>query len=194
MAAEYPVDEAFRNQTLGVLGDLYRKRSGAEGVRLLRRWPSVHVLSTIGVAVDHYEQGTFWPKLGSSLGITPDQTFTRAWGEAFLANLKSLGLPTFEDSGDAGTKYVGKILMHSGMPTTCLDDYFELIGSRRSKVAGLGSGEFVSWAATRAEQGQLHNLDMPVIRFLRYGGEFAADVTDRVFDLLDAVGAGGDGT
>lgn len=195
LAAEYPVEEDFRIQTLEVLGLLYRKREGsAERARLLRRWPSVHVLSTIGVAVDHYEHGTFWPKLGSLLGVSPDQTFTKVWGEAFLANLKRLDLPTFEGSGDAGTRFVGRILMHSGMPTACLDDYFDLIGSRRSKIAGLDSGDFVAWANARAEQGQLHSVDMPVVRFLRYGGEFAADVTDRVFDLLDAVAAGGDGS
>jgi hypothetical protein len=35
---------------------------------------------------------------------------------------------------------------------------------------------------------------MPVNRFLRFGGEFAIDVTDRVFELLDIVSAGGDGS
>lgn len=194
LAAEYPVDETSRIQTLEALGHLYKRANPAERARLLRRWPSVHVLSTIGVAVDHYEHGTFWPKLGSILGVTADQTFMKVWGEAFLANLKGLCLPTFEGSGDAGTKFVGRILMHSGMPTACLDDYFDLIGTRRSKIAGLGAAEFVSWAAARAEHGQLHNVDMPVARFLRYGGVFAADVTDRVFDLLDAVAAGGDGS
>lgn len=186
---------SHREQALSALGDLYRREyaSAARG-RVLRKWPSVHVLATTGVAADHYESGTFWPKLISLLGIYGDQAFHREWGEAFLANLSRLRLPTFEDDDDAGTKYVGRILMHSGMPTYCLRDFYRVVGERRSKVAGLQPDEFVSWAAARSAQRQLYNVDRPVARFLQYGGDYAVDVTSRAFDLLDAVAAGGDGS
>lgn len=185
-----------REQALGALGHMFQRQVGpAHRVKLLRRWPSVHILATSGVAADHYEAGTFWPKLITLLGVQGDQSFHREWGQAFLANLERLGLPTFNaEDDDAGSRYVGRILMHSGMPTYCLPDYYRLVGERRSKVPGLGPEEFASWASARAAQRQLYNVDMPVVRFLQRGGEFAVDVTSRSFDLLDAVAGGGDGS
>lgn len=195
LAAEYPVDVEFRAQTLECLGLLYRGAIDSRArARVLRRWPAVHVLSTTGVATDHYVAATFWPKLTTLIGTALDQTATREWGEAFLDNLSTLNLPTFDASDDAGTKYVGRILMHSGMPTLCLPDLYRLISERRNKVAGLSAADFVAWVSARATQKQLHNVAKPVARFLQYGNEFAVDVTDRAFDLLDAIAAGGDGT
>ena len=195
LAAEYPVDEQFREQTLACLGMLYRRETNPHArAQVLRRWPAVHVLSTTGVATDHYLGGAFSPKLAKLVGTPLDQAGTREWGEAFLDNLSTLDLPTFDASDDAGTGYVGRILMHSGMPTLCLADLYRLIGERRNKVAGLSASDFVDWVSARAAQKQLHNVAKPVARFLQYGNEFAVDVTDRAFDLLDALGAGGDGT
>ncbi len=147
-----------------------------------------------GVAADHYERGTFWPKLASVLGAGNDQVFHSEWGEAFLANLRRLRLPTFDDGdNEAGSKYVGRILIHAGMPTYCLGDFFKILTYKRSVVAGLTPEAFVSWAATRAASVGFQNVDVPVQRFLRYGREFAVDVADRAFDLVDAVAAGSAG-
>lgn len=184
-----------RAQALSALGsvvlrqpDLYHRR------RVLRRWPAVHVIATTGVAADHYESGTFWPKLRDLLGISGDQNFQREWGDAFLANLQRLALPTFAaEESDAGSKYVGRILMHSGMPTFCLRDFFRLTNERRGRSPGLQPQQFVAWAAGRAAAKQLYDVDKPVARFLQYGGDFASDVASRSFELLDVVASGGDG-
>jgi hypothetical protein len=187
------VEITQRERALKVLGGNCLQTRATERVALLRHWPAVHVLVTSGLAADHYESGTFWPALASQLDRELDQAFQRDWGTAFLANLRALGLPTFDDDSDAGTRYVGRILMHCGVPTYCLSDYYRLVLERRSRVAGINPEELVSWAGTRAAQDQLYGIDKPVARFLRYGGDFAVDVTDRVFDLLDAVAAGGSG-
>ena len=138
-------------------GRAFCRQSGPRAhLKLLKRWPSVHVLATAGVAADHYASGTFWPKLVALLGVRGDQAFHREWGGAFLENLEHLGLPTFRDDGsDAGTKFVGRILMHSGMPTYCLADFYRLVTERRRRTPGLSPEEFVAWAGTRASVGQL---------------------------------------
>lgn len=189
------IEVTHREEALQALGRLFASQYSPQArVRLLKRWPSVHVLATAGVAADHYASATFWPKLVALLGVSSDQALHREWGGAFLANLEYLGLPTFRDDGtDAGTKFVGRILMHSGMPTYCLPDFYRLITERRRRTPGLSPEEFVAWAATRGSVGQLPNVDKPVTRFLQYGGEFAIDVSGRAFDLLDAVAGGGDG-
>jgi hypothetical protein len=180
-----------REQALGAFGRLQSKLGpGAARDRMLRRWPAVHVLATAGVAADHYERGTFWPKLTSIVGVSPDPEFQKAWGEAFLDNLRRLQLPAFENDGDAGTRFVGRILLHAGMPTYCLADFFKILSWKRSSTAGLTPQEFVSWAAAKAAGSGFNSVDMPVQRFVRYGDEFAVDVVERSFELLDAVALG----
>jgi hypothetical protein len=180
-----------REQALEAFGRLQdRLGPGSARDRLFRRYPAVHVLATAGVAAEHYERATFWPKLIAILDIAPDLAFQSAWGDAFLDNLRKLGLPTFEKDGDAGSKYVGRILLHAGMPTYCLADFFRILSWKRSHTPGLTPEEFISWAAAKAAGSGFQNLDMPVQRFVRYGDEFAVDVADRSFELLDAVAAG----
>jgi len=183
-----------REEALAVLGERFsRLWPGMAAQRLLRRWPAVQVLATAGVAADHYARGTFWPKLARILNVNNTPQLQTAWGEAFLDNLTKLGLPTFDGDDDTGSKYVGRILLHSGMPTYCLTDYFRLIAQRRSRVPGLTPQDFVSWAAAKAEGSGLVDIDKPVQRFVRYGDEFAVDVADRSFELLDAVRGGAKG-
>ena len=191
LVAEVPIDSELTEQTLGVLGRIYRLRrpKGDQG-RFLQRWPAVQVLSTVGVATEHYAHGTFWPRLAELAGVDQDQNFQREWGTAYLENLATLGLPVFEDSDDAGSAYVGRILLHSGVPTYCLPDYMRLVQDRRRRSPGLDAESFVSWAV----EARLSNVDKPVVRFLKFGGEFAVDVSDRIFELMDVVATGGDGT
>ncbi len=196
LAAEYPVNTEHARQMLEVLGRQFRKyeRDSGARARALRRFPAVQILATTSAAMEMYDAKGFWPKFAAALKVPASQHFQQEWGQAFLDNLEELGLPTFQAAdADAGTRYLGRILMHCGMPTKCLDDYYRLITEQRSKNPGLDAESFVSWAAGRAEASRLHNVDMPVNRFIRFGGVFAVDVTDRVFELLDVVSAGGDG-
>jgi hypothetical protein len=180
-----------REQALEAFGRLQdRLGPGSARERLFRRYPAVHVLATAGVAAEHYERATFWPKLIAILNIYPDPGFQSAWGDAFLDNLRKLGLPTFEKDDDAGSRYVGRILLHAGMPTYCLADFFRILSWKRSRTPGLRPEEFISWAAAKAAGSGFQSVDMPVQRFVRYGDEFAVDVADRSFELLDAVAAG----
>ena len=79
-----------REQTLTAYGRLEVKLGpGQARERLFRRYPAVHVLATAGVAADHYERGTFWPKLAALLGIRQDLEFQRDWGEAFGSAARS---------------------------------------------------------------------------------------------------------
>lgn len=191
------ISSSHREQALRMLGRLHDETNpGFSRTRMLRRWPAVHVLATAGVAAEHYAKNTFWPKLVDLLELQerPDPDFQRAWGEAFLHNLGVLGLPTFESHDDAGTRYVGRILLHAGMPTYCLTDFFRTLSWKRSRTLGLTADGFVSWAAAKAANSTL-DVDVPVRRFVRYGDEFAVDVTERCFELLDSIagGSGGEG-
>lgn len=197
LAAEYQVISAHAAQMLDVLGGIYRKYAydSYRRERALRMYPAVHVLATTNAAIEKYDARGFWPKLADLLKVPNSQLYQQDWGQAFLDNLAKLGLPTFRNAdADAGTRYLGRILLHSGVPTKCLDDYYRVVSEHRSKDPGIDSETFVAWAAGRAEMDRLYNVNMPVNRFLRFGGEFAVDVTDRIFELLDIISAGGDGS
>jgi hypothetical protein len=179
-----------REEALAEIGERFaRLWPGMAAQNLLRRWPAVQVLATAGVAAEHYARGTFWPKLARILNVNNTAQFQTAWGEAFLDNLQKLGLPTFDNDDDTGSRYVGKILLHCGMPTYCLADFFKILSRKRS--SGLSPEAFVSWAASAAAESALFDIDKPVRRFLRFGGEFAIDVADRSYEVLDVVRAGG---
>ena len=197
LAAEVRVNPDYAAQMRDILGAYYRKYTNSNDThrreRFLRMFPAVHVLATTNAAIEMYDGG-LWPKLASSLRVCNTPVFQKEWGQAFLDNLTKLGLPTFANADDdAGTKYLGRILMHSGVPTKCLGDYYRVITEQRAKNPAIDAETFVSWAAERAQAGRLYNVDMPVNRFLRFGGEFAVDVTERVFELLDTIAVGGEG-
>jgi len=149
-------------------------------------------MCTVSFAVENYEAGKFWPPLAALVDMTGKQVFRTEWGDAFLDNLQVLGLDDFSDLDDVTLKYLGPITMHAGMPTYCLKDFFVKVADRRRKVPGLRAEQFVSWAAERAVSGTMY-VDKPVEMFLRYGGNYAVDVCDRCFELLDVVGVGGTG-
>lgn len=179
---------------IALIGNRYANLQGSARIELLHRWPAVHVVSTAYTAAERYDHGGIWPQLKSLINTATGQAFNEEWGGAFLRNLEYLSMPTFSAQGDeAGQRYVGRVLLHSGVPTACLDDYFRLVNERRHAMGGLTPDALVAWVIKRASERRLYNVDRPVERFLRYGGEFATDVTDRVFDLLDSVAAGGDG-
>ena len=79
-------------QTLTAFGRVLNRSPTSKYSARLLQWPAVHVVSTVRAAVDHYEQGTFWPKLAQLTGLRMDTGMQSDWGKAFLANLKQLGL------------------------------------------------------------------------------------------------------
>lgn len=158
--------------------------------QVLRRWPAAQVMATVSVTAEYSRAGTLWPLIEERVGES-GQAFQKLWGDAFLANLDALNLPDFSDIDEPVLRYVGPAFLHAGVPTYCLEDYFRLITDRRNAVPGITPQAFVNWASARAAEGRLQDVDKPVQRFLRYGGAFAVDVTDRVFELLEIVSGGG---
>lgn len=190
VAEDVKTESKHAEQALHWLGRLWLSKDADP--RFLRRFPAVHVQTTTRIATDHYA-AKFWPLLCEYAGIPLSASLQSEWGRAYIDNLRWLGLPTFSDHEDSGSTYVGPILMHSGVPTYCLPDFFRLIRDRRRLDPHLTPEKFVQWAAERVERGRLRSVDKPVQRFLRYGGEFAVDVTERVYELLDLIATGGNG-
>lgn len=184
LVAEAEIPAAYRTQAASALGALYSRdkyRSGS-GVWVLRKWPACLVAAMTGVAVTGYEQGTYWPVLWEATGCAGGQGDRQVWGDEFVRAADRFGLPTFPGMG---LRYLGPILMHSGVPAYCLGDFFRLLVERRRQEPGLDADSFLAWATAPGHKLRLAQLDQPAQRFLRDGGEYAHDVVDRTLDLLE---------
>ncbi|WP_433365021.1 hypothetical protein [Streptosporangium sp. CA-115845] len=187
LIAEVDVKDTYSEQVASVLGKVYEKwtRSGRRPGDFFVQWPSCVAVAVTGVAARGYQRGTFWPELWKAVryrGLPEDQTI---WGQGFVAAVDSLGMPTFPDMS---MPYLGPILMHTGIPTYCLEDYFRLITQRRAVERGLDAEGFLAWATAPGLEKRLQELDVPARRFLQHGTEFALDFVERSFDLLDRLG------
>jgi hypothetical protein len=178
LVAEADISPELTEQVVSVLGHFYQR----QGSSLLRRWPACLAAGMAGVAAMRYHGGTYWPALWATAGFQPGQNDPAAWGRAFIDALERLGMPAFPE---LPLPYVGPILMHAGIPTYCLGDYFRLLLERRRLDPGMDAESFLAWATAPGREQRLWELDVPARRFLTRGGDYALDVVDRCLDLLD---------
>jgi hypothetical protein len=185
LVAELEVKEERCRQVAKVLGLFYKKLVGTPKVdQIFVTRPACVAVAITGIAARDYQRGELWPRLWEGLGYRGYHDDQGIWGNGFLTALRQLGLPTFPELPMA---YLGPMLMHTGIPTYCLEDYFRLIVHRRTVEPGLDAGRFLTWATERPRR--LGDLDMPAQRFLTYGSDYALDFVDRTFDLLDRLWA-----
>jgi hypothetical protein len=145
LVAEADFRTPLTDQVAMVLGHLYARLPDprVEGVRFLLRWPACLAAAMSGDAATSYKGGTYWPALWEAAqfdGTTQDQAL---WGGAFNEAIDQLGMATFPG---LPLHFVGPILMHAGIPTYCLDDYFRLLLARRRVEPALDAESFMAWA------------------------------------------------
>ncbi|WP_405139921.1 hypothetical protein OG589_24485 [Sphaerisporangium sp. NBC_01403] len=169
-----------------MLGVLYRRKVfQGKFQTMFDRWPGCVAVTMSGVAATAYRQGTFWPYWWEACGYLDGTSQDQAtWGQGFIRALKTFDLPTFPEMP---WKYLGPIVMHSGIPTFCLEDFFRLLLQRRAQDPALDAEALLTWSVGR--QHRLNTLDEPAQRFIRYGTDYAVDVLDRCLDLMERLRA-----
>jgi hypothetical protein len=183
LAAELDVDPGESRAALVSLGKIYRWNKDAranERTRLLARRPACLVVGMSSVAATDYEEGTYYQKLWDSVEYDGSPKDQGAWGQAFLDALDKLRLPRFPR---ATLRFVGPILMHSGVPTYCLKDLLHMLVDHERRDPGLDAASFIQWATGGSSR--MNTLDKPVQRLIEDGGKYAYDIIDRLIDLLD---------
>ena len=184
LVAEADLRPDLTGQVATVLGRLYGKLQDPrlEGESFLLRWPACLAAAMAGVAATRYQGGTYWPALWETTGFPGTSQDQGIWGRAFNTAVDRLGMATFPE---LPLPFVGPILMHAGIPTYCLGDYFRLLLSRRRLDPCMDAEGFLAWATAPGRRLRLSELDVPARRFLTEGGDYALDVVDRCLDLLD---------
>lgn len=183
LMVETGLDSADVSEAAPALGALYgsweRRRQ-----RVFERWPTCTAVVMTSVGADGYAQGRYWESLWAAVrypGGTNDQ---QRWGEGYRQALEALRLPT-ESLMDRAQ--IGRILMHTGVPTYCLGDLLQLIAERCEKEPGLTAGDFISWATAQGMESRLNPVDVPVRQFINGATDYARDIIDRCIDLLQGL-------
>ncbi|MDQ4107667.1 MAG: hypothetical protein M3138_02525 [Actinomycetota bacterium] len=153
-------------------------RSSASVGSVARRYPALFVAYMAGHGVHGYTAGDFY-------GAVSVRGIDQRAGPLFVEALKALQLETFEDLvlGDNALRYVGPMLAHGGIPKYCLSDFFDLLLRDANKAGGDARELLGFW---RSRKSAFFGIDIPVRRFLLFGGELARDLLDRCLDLVRA--------
>lgn len=183
LVAEIGAAEDRVKEVISALGRLYWLADHNDRARLLtRQFPACLVTAMAGIGAVGYEAGDYWSAVRRAAGVPLVQMHQTLWGRFFRDGLDRFHLARFPGLPQVN---VGEILMHAGIPTYCLGDLLDLLLRRQSRDPGLSAEDFISWAAAPGRESRLFEVDVPVRRLIRYGGDYAEDLIDRCVDLLD---------
>lgn len=145
-------------------------------------WPAAWVVAVAGLAVEGYQHGGFWPTLHAAMeGFIPGDDVPAALKQAYLDSLEQLRLPVTRDPGHQ--LYISNVVLHSGIPTYCLTDWFRMLSMAAYQV-GDDPEPVMVWCRQRLETASLHFVDRPIRLMLEHGDEFALDLADRSLSAI----------
>lgn len=143
-------------------------------------YPCVFATYLVFQGVHGYEKGNFWTSVSETTGLRLTSEQTSQWGRLFEKIIRNLSVTPLVRLG--GNRYVSAILAQGGIPDYSLPDFFERFiwpWVTDSRYIGLDSEEYVE----RQLQNLQGQVDKPIVRFLRYGGEVAEDFVERCRDM-----------
>jgi len=138
---------------------MHGRRAATQSVS--RDAPLWFALFLVWHGIRAYNDGVFWPPLRSSLGSArlTDET---EWGRAFSRAISRYDLATVED--DSGLAYVAPILLHAGLPDSCLPEYFREICWKSLVSAGFTEPDEIRIVLSRwrANAGRIASLRLHI--------------------------------
>jgi len=153
-----------------------------QNVEVWEKYPNIAAYITVGIGNLFYEGGDLW----SSFDGLDNSNIQNKWGsrfESFLIDHESLeSFKKLREKDKRALRFVAPILAHGGIPKHCLNDFFVLI-TARSDPQDSGS-DFID--DLKENKNWLTGLDVPIRRFLLYGGEVAESFVARVLILWDS--------
>lgn len=172
-------DEIVRTRDL--LGQLIREHRHRLGLRrLLDRFPALTVTTLIGHAGLDYEQGKYWESFWSELDLAREQEFENLLRARFPVYLRKFRMRTFPD---LGTQYVQMMAVHAGVPVHCLGDLVDAVEQHIAQGRDPSGAAVFEWLTQPGLEYRMNDLDVPVRNFLKYGGEVAVDIVDRIIEF-----------
>lgn len=122
LIGELPLTDDEERQIETSLRALLCRSSPAEATQFLREEaPCTLACFLVWKGIRGYWEGDYWAAVCQSVGL-PQANRPQKWGKIFEGVLQRYRLSDFRESG--GHHFVTPILIHGGIPTYCLDDFF----------------------------------------------------------------------
>lgn len=175
---------------LSVLGDMWRcDYSDAGAARRVRAsYPATFVVSVAGMGSIRYDRSGYYRAVFDAARLAHDHNLDHAWALLFLECLERLGLPTFPELDHAGpNRYVGRMLLHGGIPLDHVDELFEVATQGVRQTGSDDAAVVHAWMVQRTEAKRLYGATKTIERFMCFGDAYAVDFLDRALDLLTRV-------
>jgi len=156
---------------------------------IVRDFPCTFVVFLVTQGILGYKAGEFWPIVDKSIKCALSPPQHADLGKLFEAIVRKLGLPTFDSI--KGHRYVGRILLHGGIPNYCLPNFFEhfLQYYRKTHIKERKSVEaFLQERLKKA--GKTYVASKPVIKFLKHGNAVAVNFMKRCLEMARRIEEG----
>lgn len=94
--------------------------------QLFNKYQTCIAVFMVFTATYYYEERAFWPHVEKYIGETSQNQRIELY-QCFSFTVRRFKLPVFLKERIEGQKYVTPIVCHSGIPQSCLDDYFDVV-------------------------------------------------------------------
>ena len=161
---------------------------GALPKDIIKRYPALTLMILVGHAALAYDHGAYWDSFWDELGVVDRRAeFENELRKSTTDLLDKFSLARFPDveQGDA-RRYVTTFTLHAGIPRQCLRDLLVLINQHISQGRPATGASLMEWLQEPGKEYRAAALDKPVVDFLTYGAEFAADILDRIVEFIEA--------
>ncbi len=179
--AELNLDYDEIARTRDLLGQVIREHRHRLGLsRLIDKFPALTLTTLIGHAGLDYEQGKYWESFWSELDLEREQEFENLLRARLPVYLRKFRMRLFPD---LGTQYVQMMAVHAGIPVHCLGDLVDVIEQHVAQGRDPRGAAVFEWLTQPGLEYRMNDLDVPVRNFLKYGGEVAVDIVDRIIEF-----------
>ena len=152
---------------------------------VIKKYPALTLAILVGHAALAYDHGAYWDEFWAELGLDRDSYFETALRRQLVPLLSKFKLARFTQL-ETQNQYVMMLAMHAGIPVYCLQDLLMMIDGHLVQGREATGAALLEWLDEPGKQYRTTALDVPVRNFLRYGGEFAIDILDRIIEVVDS--------
>lgn len=161
-------------------------RRGHHHREVIKKYPALTLATLVGHAALAYDHGAYWEDFWAELGRDRDLNFENALRHHLGTLLDKFKLARFPEL-EKQHQYVMTLAMHAGIPVHCLGDLLRMVDDHLVRGREARGAALVEWIGEPGKKYRTYSLDVPVRNFIRYGGEFAVDILDRIIDVVDSV-------
>ncbi|MEN6325857.1 MAG: hypothetical protein ABFD18_06590 [Syntrophomonas sp.] len=152
--------------------------------QLFNKYQTCIAVFMVFTATYYYEERAFWPYIEKYIGeTTPNQR--NDLYRCFSFTVRLFKLPLFIKEQSEGQKYVTPIVCHSGIPQSCLDDYFDVVSDTLNNTLF-----FEGHILDEFKYFMRYKVQRPVIRYFDFLDNDAEDFLQKSRELISYLDMG----